>query len=387
MVKRLLLLVVLILIPFVSASAIGISPAKFQIYFEPNLEKNFTFKASNSDAERVNEIYVRGDLAEYVTLSKDSFRGFEAFTATLKLPEKIDVPGKHRILIGVRELDNGDVVGGIGGLAAVQAPIDVLVPYPGRYVEADFHVNNVNKGENADFTLKVHNLGTESVIFRPKIEVYEGEKLIETVFFKSDAVNSKELIIIEGEINSSDYKSGFYKILVTIDYGEIIKLDDQFRVGELFVNITDYSHRFKAGQVNDFWMEIESLWNHRMRKVYGEITITDEGETISEIRPGFVDLDHFEKKNLTSFFDAKEVREGKYIANLKVYYEGESNHRLVNIYVEGEPKSHLWTIIGGTATFFIIIIFIIIIYLVVLIRKLKKVNKYVPNKKYGKKKK
>ena len=93
----------IIFMSFVSAGGVGISPAYYKEFFEPGLTKTFDFHSFNANSEEGLSIYVKGDLAQYVTLSKTSLVGGGDFSATINLPKKLDKPGPHEIYIGVIE--------------------------------------------------------------------------------------------------------------------------------------------------------------------------------------------------------------------------------------------------------------------------------------------
>ena len=172
------LVIFLISLSLINAGSVGISPARIKLFFEPNLEREFTFKASNTNPDEGIDIYAKGDLAEYVSLSETYLQGKGSFIASLKLPEKINIPGKHEIFIGVIESSTQE--GGVGGVAAVQAVIEIFVPYPGKYVEVAFELENINEGEIALFELDVNNLGTQDVDVVADINVYEAENIVLT---------------------------------------------------------------------------------------------------------------------------------------------------------------------------------------------------------------
>src|SRR3989338_5367060 len=97
------LLAVLSVIPGLSQAALGVSPGKIEINFEPSLEASYTFQAIGDDPSIELEILTRGELGKYITFDKKTLAGGGVFTATLKLPEKIDKPGVHEVMIVVRE--------------------------------------------------------------------------------------------------------------------------------------------------------------------------------------------------------------------------------------------------------------------------------------------
>ena len=51
--------------------AIGLSPARQEVDFQPGFEHNYSFYVINTEDRELDvEFYVSGDLAEYITLSQ-----------------------------------------------------------------------------------------------------------------------------------------------------------------------------------------------------------------------------------------------------------------------------------------------------------------------------
>ena len=381
MVKRWIycLVVFLFLIPLINAGSIGISPAKFQLYFEPNIEVDYTFTASSANPNEYIHIEVKGDLTEYVTVSQTRFLKGGSFVVTLKLPSNISVPGNHRILIAaVPFVDESELNGTLGGKAVVQAPIDVYVPYPGKYVEAEFMINDVSESNNAIYKLKLHSLGTDFVVINSRLELYDTtgkNKILTQTLVDSERMNSKEEREFIGLLNSSELKPGSYKLKVIVDYEQkVIELDELFRVGYLFVNITDYSYEFETGKINQFDIEVENLWNQELKNVYGEVTVTEKGKILEEIKTFSIDLKPWKRTNITGFFDAINITEGRYIANIKIFYQGESSYKLVAVYAYDPPLEMIWVHIAAIASTTLILGTIVFIYLIYKVKKYS--NKY-----------
>jgi len=367
-------LIIVSLSSLINAGSLGISPAKQEFYFEPGIEKTFTFKIVSASSEQITDLYVKGDLAEYVNLSKESVLGRDSFEVYIKLPNKIEIPGKHRILIGAKEhVDEFD--SGVKGVVVIQAPIDVLVPYPGKYAEASFKIADINEGEDAVFELEIFNFGTEKIFPNSRIDIYNDEERtekIKTKVIEPQEIKSKERILIADTIDTSDLKPGPYFVTVNVDYGKIIEIDDEFRIGTLLIKIIDYSNEFEEGKINKFKIEIESLWNYEIKNIYGEVSVTDNGKIIDTFKTPTINLNSWKKANLTGFFDASSVEEGKYVANLKIFYENKDVYKLVSIYVI-KPGFNSLLIIGSSAGIVLIIgVLILIICLIVKIHKLKK---------------
>jgi hypothetical protein len=122
---------------------------------------------------------------------------------------------------------------------------------------------------------------------------------------------------------------------------------------------------------------VENLWNSKISDVYSEVIITDKGVVSDTFTTPSYSIEPWQKINLTGFFDAGNLSEGKYIANIRIFYEDQMNSKLVSVYLKNPSKSNLWLIIVGIITIIFIISLGIIIYLEL---KIKRVTQGVKKK-------
>ncbi len=77
------------------ASALGVTPGRMTIDFEPGLEKRMSVTITNNEHKQFNAyVYVEGDLSEYITFDQDviSFNesdNSKALRYRVKLPERL----------------------------------------------------------------------------------------------------------------------------------------------------------------------------------------------------------------------------------------------------------------------------------------------------------
>src|SRR3989338_11277269 len=227
-------LMVFLILPTLSQAALGVSPGKIEINFEPNLEASYTFQAIGDDPSVELEIFTRGELGKYVTFDKKSLAGGGVFTAALKLPEKIDKPGVHEIMIVVRE--KVDEATGIGTAVAIQAPIYIHVPYPGKYAEIALSSHNVNVGEPVNLYLTIISRGKEDINVKPEIEIFSENESVEKFSLEQGLVKSQESVTLRKILNTSNYRPGSYTALAVVDYeAGMVKTTAEFKIGSLFV--------------------------------------------------------------------------------------------------------------------------------------------------------
>ena len=376
--KRVLVFFVfgLVFCGIVTGGSVGISPAYYIEHFEPNLEKIFSFRAFNPNNENGIGVSLEGELAKYANISETFIKGGSPIVVNLKLPEKLDRPGTHYLYIRIIEAKNDSEAAMIGTLASIRVPIKIMVPYPGQYTESTFNVNNINEGEDADYELEIQNLGTEDVVARAVIGVSKvnkyGEKILEAEL-DDLFIETRDSMLISKELDTSSFEAGEYYAMVRISYSNRTEIvEDVFRVGEFMVEIIDYDYMFESERINQFNILIGNKWNTKIDSIYGDVSITDEGEVASSFRTISVDTNPWEIKNITGFFDTTNMEVGRYLANIKIRYGNSSTYKLVAIYVEDPPKERNYLIYA------LIVVAVLslgmIIGFIILITRLKKLK-------------
>jgi hypothetical protein len=380
--KKRYLLVLLLFFPRAYAGSVGISPAFYSEHFEPNLEKRFSFNTFNSNSSEGIGISLEGDLVNYSTLDENYILGSGIFYVKLKLPKELERPGVHTLYVRVFESKNISNVGGVGGVASVRAPIIILVPYPGKYAESRFNVNNINEGQKTAYELEIRNLGTENLRINAKIEVYDSEKKILTKEIDEISIKTKEVTTVNDFLETSDLAPGEYYATATLEYGKTDLLNSSFKIGQFLIEVRDYDYQFETGKINRFNIEVENKWNAKIDSIYAEVTISDEGKVVTSFKTISIDTPPWEIKNLTGFIDATNLESKRHIANINLFYANTSSNKLVAIYINDPPKKDsyfVYAIIGAT-----MLGLLILICFTVLVLKIKKLNKLL--RKNGRKK-
>ena len=335
--KSLIILLTLIIIsfPLIQAGSVGITPVYYKEFFEPGLTKTYSFHTFSSNHEDGVDLYVKGDLAQYVNLSTTHLPSSGDFTVTISLPDEIEIPGTHKILIGATEArEIGEV--NIGGIAAIQGRIDILVPFPGKYTESTFKISNINQGEEAPYEIEVHNLGKESLKINSIIEVFKTNTTEPLLTEKLSEVEMepKEIFSARGTLDTRNLPPGEYIAFATVDWEEKQTILNQtFRIGEFLVDIIDYDYQFEQGKINPFRIEIENKWNTKIEKVYATVSITDVGLLVGDFKTVSVDTNPWEIKNITGYFDTTNLESKRYTALISLSYGGATTSKLVAIYI------------------------------------------------------
>jgi len=355
-------------------AAIGLTPALVEIDFSPGYKFSIDFAVLDVDPHQGVEMYAKGDFAEYVTLSRNESMGGGGFTAYVDLPNEATKPGKNRLYIGARE--KKEAAGGIGVRVGVEALIRISVPYPGKYAEISLTGGNVNEGEPVNFAVSVDNLGTESLYASPMIEIYSGNERINTLTSGSRLLLTKAKETFEMPLETKTMKPGPYNATVILDYGGgVARLAREFKIGSLFVNITNYTSTFEKGKINKFFIEIESQWNSKIDNIYVGVNVTSGNNSIDYFKTPSVSLEPWTKVITEGFFNAENAKENGYNVNITLFYNDKTTSKQAEINAIKEKGMTFILILALIIAVSVIVIILIIIFWWKHAKKKKKAKK------------
>ncbi len=337
----------------------GVSPASYEIDFKPNLKQEFTFNFAFDEGVKA-DVYVSGDLKDYVRLDKESLIGGGRITAFLDFPSEIEKPGTHRIRIGARQLSSG--AGGIAVVSDVGGIIKVKVPYPGRYARLDFKTTNANAGEEVNLELTVFSMGTEDIYAHPVLEIYNSEREIEQIDLGEEFVASTKSVKFSKTLSTRNYKPADYNVSAIVEYGgeKPAEATAVFRLGELMVEIYNWTKIFERDKINRFEIRVESLWNDPIENLHAEVEVLDYNIKFST--PS-ISLKPWEKTVLTGFFDASDIKERKFKADVTLFYEGQTTSKVVDLEFRRESNIVLYVVLSG------LVLIVIVVLIVLMLRR------------------
>lgn len=346
-----------------SIFALGITPAFKEYNFQPGLKGGISYNVLASEDTEL-EVFVTGDLSEYVNLSKTTLRGGDSFSAFFELPDVIETPGLNRIRIHVgQKIDPELATGFIGTRIVVISQIDIYVPYPGRYLEASLKAHDVNLGESVKFELDIISQGKEDVIISPRIEVFSQQGgQVDTLYFNERVVKSQEHVGLQKSLNTSRLNAGNYKAISIIDYGSIAQSEVDFRIGELVVNIVGHTSELYTDKLQKFDIGVKSGWNDVIGGVYAEVVFLNATGPVTSFKTSTTSLTSWEETNITGHVDTAGLEEGIYNANITLIYfgkeQGRSTNKLVEITLIKPPSLLIWFIIGGAGLLIVLVIIV-----------------------------
>src|SRR3989338_7575247 len=291
--RSLILLVIcvfIVLILTLNASAIGVSPGRTTLNFEPGLVKNIGLTVINAEKKAMTVVfYVRGELKEYVKLSQQSAVFAEGEEIKSLIYTIIGDDGKARFLIPVTSQ-------GKLGIGSAKATIDIYT------------------------------------------SLNEKVATIETNSLSIESQERKELFA-EWDYGSAGINPGKYRGVATITYdGQTAYADKEFEVGvkSLYIESIEVNN-FRLGEIAKFSILVNNRWASPLKEVSVQMSVYNEkGEVMADFASQNYEIPALSKAEVVSYWDTVGVKEGKYRGKLAVRYEDKFIERTIEIIVSSD---------------------------------------------------
>jgi len=362
--KKLLICFMLLILFFeLSSASLGISPAIKNYDFVSGERIVIDYNILSDDSEREIILSLEGDLAEFAILSKKKLIGPGSFKVTLNLPEDFGVPGEHVLSVGAREIPSEDQF--LGTAIDIRAVLKVFVPYPGKYLDVNLNVLDGNINEKIPIEVYVINRGIEGTNLGVKVLFFDSTNdLIYTMPFKDVFLETGNERYFRKFLNTSEYRPGTYLAEAVVSYGDESRVNSTFRIGSLFVNITDFTKSLSRRGIQKFFINIESKWNGNLNEIYAEVNLSNDMDSI-QFRTPSIDLNAWDSGILEGFLDTDKL-DGAYETNIVLNYGGQQTFASGYLTIS---NINLSLVIG------VIISILLIIVIVVWMTKRKNRNK------------
>ena len=351
------MILLVILFSGLGSASLGISPAIVKMDFAPSEMREIDYIVFSDHPDKKISIFASGDLAPYVTFDKVEVTGQNSFKAIINFPKDIEIPGEHRIDIVVKEKPDEDQF--IGTAIEIHAALKIFVPYPGRYVEATLSVPDGNIDEAIPIEAHVFNRGQDSLNLNFNMNFYtDGGKLVSNIPFTPVTLEPLQDKYFRNYLNTSDFKPGNYFAEGIADYGEIVKVNKTFRIGSLFVNITNFTNVVAKGKIQKFYVNVESLWNGDLNEVYADVNISNSSYSY-DFRTPSITLKAWTSDILTGFLDTESLN-GKYDSKITLSYAGQKTNVLGSLLViAGLNTAYIYIGLAGILLIIIIVVAIL----------------------------
>jgi len=381
---RFLLIFILLSMP---VFAIGIVPSYQEISYAPDQVQKVQLKISNPSAETADLLIYPLEVAQD-WLSSDSrlelAPGESRILDVLVDMPSSALPGKKDLKLAIRTL--GKSTSTIGTGLEIVAKITVVVPYPERFVESRLFVPLFEEMKASSFSVEVMNRGSVPVAeafavidilgpFNNKIDTLRSEKT-------SLGIGERKILNIFYQPSSSP---GAYIVRSTVVYDGQNSFDEKpMYLGSPKIDIDGISvDHFKLGGIAQFEILVSNQWNEPFDGVYADVRVSDDkGNLVALERTVDTKIEPHGKQNLKAYWDTSRALQGKYSAQIDLFYGDRSSTRTFDMSVAldkitmdaGMVSHEVKGEEGGVSSLLVILVVIVLIsngVMIYLIRKKK----------------
>jgi hypothetical protein len=343
-----------------SVSALGISPAIKNVHFVPNEEVKILFYALDTTKDSIYDVYLGGgDLINYSYLSADFVKGGGSIVLTIKFPEKMSKPGDHIISVVIKERSSEESF--ISTVVEVGATVKVFVSYPGIYGDMFLSIPDGNVDEKIPVELQVINRGDKVLdVTNVFIDIIsDGGDYVKKLDFTPVSIPVSGERYFRKYLDTKGMEPGNYIGTAKIYYtGNVNEINKSFRVGSLFVNITNFTNYIVGNGIQRFYVTLENKWNSPISGVFVDVNLSNEIYGMVFRTPS-IDLKPWEKKMVESYLDAEDL-DGSYNLILNASYYGKSTTVYGNLFVGKDYSFIVYSISAVIAIIFFIILYFVL---------------------------
>lgn len=320
-INKILITILVAIILVQQAAALGITPGKKNIDFEPGKtqEVDITVINSEKEAKTVN-LKPKGKLKNNIELSKNQVEFSKgekrkSLTYTLNIPESLEEPGRHQSKIKAtqkgKNIQAGETT--VGSRVAVISKVNIDVPYPGKYLE--ILETKIESGLNeSEFFIQLENKGQET-IEQAKVTLTIKNPEGEEVKTKETMVeNINEGKRAEANPKISGLETGKYTAEIKVNYaGNSQTSEKEFSVGQDTLSIKRmYVEDFELGEIAKFNSMVKNNYNTKIKNLQMNMTIYNRDSVMESIKSNTYTIPSESTKNIVSYWDTEGVEKGDY---------------------------------------------------------------------------
>jgi hypothetical protein len=295
------------------------------------------------------------------------------FTVKINLPETIEPPGEHGLRVCVQEsLSSGGMMGSRSGACG---RINVMIPYPGKYllIALTAYDTDVNKAAKVELFLNSRGLKDIQQITGAINIFNEKDELVKTLPIEKTSLKSRERKTLNFLIDTMGMYPGEYTAKAKINWDEGIKIkEDIFRIGSEKVKLLEITKKYQNNTINPVEMKVKNDWNKKTKNIYATINVGGK-----QLKTPTIELGAWTEGRLQTYWDTKGLSVGEYPADIKIHYADKEDtytetFTIVPHKIEKPELQKVKTPISGLMISVIIIIIILVILNALLLLKLRK---------------
>jgi len=337
----------LLLLPV--ASALGVSPATTEVYFEPGSTQFINLKIHNPEhKEFIVNAEASGDLKDIISFPRESITIREnipmtLFTYRIKLPKELTKQGVHRITIHISTQPEETTSNmQIRTQTSLEHTLKLIVPYSEKYLDADLELPEFHYGTETMVPVTVQNFGSVDIAQGiAVIDVTDPEDtVVDNLESKSFGLRTREkkLIFIPW---TPMLMNGTYTMLLKVVYDSGTAIDAQtISLGTPNIRMSDLSvESFTLGEIAHLSMDLNSRWNQKIKGVYAQMTVIQDQKEVGSFTSPSIDIEAGSKTQMDIFWDTKDVDPGRYLFKVDLHYGKYATSHTTVIYVTKDTLS------------------------------------------------
>ncbi|MFT4308521.1 MAG: hypothetical protein ACMXYM_04080 [Candidatus Woesearchaeota archaeon] len=328
------------------ASAIGATGCgAFWYDYEPYGEIRFSHGVINAYDYTVTFEGVWNDSITLTTHEGNRVQGY------LTMPPNWDRPGTMTTYVVFTEVPPPSRQGTAIGLTAVKCPMFVRVPYPGEYLEFDLRTADINEGAVAQASYFIASRGDDVVDdARLAITVEKNTTTYATYAERLSRIHPRAELRDTVDLGTQELDPGIYSVVGRLTYGtEEIVVERRLRVGELDVEIANYTRHFEPSEFTRINFTFRNLWNNPVDQVTLTYRITNEGQRFAQVRSETFSIPAFGTYTLRSIAETPGVVPGTSFIEYTLRFDGNEKSGTLPIFYErtGTDLTLLLLVLSG----------------------------------------
>ena len=339
-------MILLIIIPLVTA--VGVVPAKTDFDFTPNGEHAFTINIINNEHKDMAVlVYTEGPFGELLNLKPSRITLSSAESAKmlefrLSLPAHLEKPGTQEIPIIIKEVPyepEQEENTMVSATVEIVHKVNIKIPYPGKYIEADLIIDVDNPEMADDFTLPVFNRGDKDVKkISADIAIFDAftDEKITTIETSTISLASGA----DGKLTANlaePLPRGKFKAIANIEYdNKNLVIEKVFTSQIPTLDIISISvDRFSLGSIARFDIWVKNNWNQERKDVFADMIITDQkGAEKGRFKTATTGIEAEGLGQLEGYWDSSTTTVGKHTLKLILHYAGLIKDKTYNMNVD-----------------------------------------------------
>ena len=337
--SRFLVFAVLLVWVVAHVSALGITPGRTTLRFEPGVEQTVEFTVINSEREDVQLVLlVQGELNQSITLPAATWdmsasESEKKLSYTFKAPPSLK-PGTRTAELVVIKLPKQSATGAtfVGAAVGVITQLHVLVPYPGKYAEPDLNIAGPDDSGKVTFLVPTVSRGELDLArVRATIDIYTAlNEKIATISSNEASLASGARAELVAEWDASAVAPGSYRAVAAVLYDEgVTQVEKTFEVGKRALELQGVEvNDFSLGEIAKFELLIENKWSQPISGAYADMIVYNaQREIMANFKSATYEVPALGKALLVTFWDTEGVKEGTYDSSVFLRYGEHSDQQ------------------------------------------------------------